>query len=445
VNSTALTHDRAPPAAAAALPSGLTGYGAMLFIICLLLGGSGIERFRETLSSIANSQSVGMSVHPYLLVVVLVFPFIFLQRITIVPRQFVAAFGIYCSLTYVSTFYGGVAPQELIKISATILTIVTTALLVRTREDFLAGVAGVCLAVGVLAVLGLETAERVGSDIIGGTGRNTFSLYSLPMMLLGGYVITQFRNTPTLMTLMIGGAIATAMIAMVLTLNRSGWLGAGVIALLLLPGGRLRVVLVVAAVLAAVLIFFRDPIEIQQVRDRVTKTTEGNESDQLRRRLLETSAQIVMEAPLLGVSPQHLPQELALRLGTNKEGISPHNVVAQIAAGSGIPCLIAFFSIGYFLWRWQINPRASPPIAKRFRSARHLLRMMLILWIVRGMFSHEILYAPAFSMGLGLCIGMCLRYSSVDSLQSAADGRKALRPEAGRRRRRLRASPGLEM
>jgi hypothetical protein len=31
---------------------------------------------------------------------------------------------------------------------------------------------------------------------------------------------------------------------------------------------------------------------------------------------------------------------------------------------------------------------------------------MLVSWIVRGMFTAEVLYSPAFSMGLGLCIGL---------------------------------------
>jgi hypothetical protein len=425
------------------LPGGLTGSGVILFVICVLLAGSGVERYREVLSAITQSRAIGMSAHPYLILVGLVFPFIVMQRIAIVPLPLITSFAVFSALWYVSTFYGGIAVQELFKISATFLTIVVAALLIRTREDFLAGVAGLCLGVGIIAVTGLRTAG-VGGDIISGTGRNTFSLYALPMMLLGGYVITQFRGTSPFLTMTILASIAASMIAMTLTLNRSGWLGAGVIALLLLPGGKLRSLSVIATVGAAVLLFLRDPVEIQAVGARVRQTAEGNQSDDLRMQLLEASLHITLEAPLLGVSPQNLPMELAARLGHPGSFIAPHNVVAQVSAGSGIPCFIALVWIGAWLWRWRISPKSHPAIAQRFRAARGLLRMMLMLWVIRGMFSHEILYAPAFSIGIGICIGMCLRYTSIEPRRTAVVGR-GRQPETARRRRRLRVSPALEL
>jgi hypothetical protein len=41
-------------------------------------------------------------------------------------------------------------------------------------------------------------------------------------------------------------------------------------------------------------------------------------------------------------------------------------------------------------------------------EARNLCRMMIVLWVIRGMFTREILYNPAFNVGLGLCIGLLI-------------------------------------
>jgi hypothetical protein len=42
------------------------------------------------------------------------------------------------------------------------------------------------------------------------------------------------------------------------------------------------------------------------------------------------------------------------------------------------------------------------------RRAHSLLRMMIILWVVRGMFTQNILFAPAFNLAIGIIIGLCM-------------------------------------
>ena len=51
--------------------------------------------------------------------------------------------------------------------------------------------------------------------------------------------------------------------------------------------------------------------------------------------------------------------------------------------------------------------KADLALAFEFTRAQRLLRMMVILWMIRGMFTSAILYNPGFSMGLGLAIGFC--------------------------------------
>ena len=45
-------------------------------------------------------------------------------------------------------------------------------------------------------------------------------------------------------------------------------------------------------------------------------------------------------------------------------------------------------------------------------QAQRLLRMMVLLWVIRGMFTSAILYNPGFSMGLGLAVGYCALLSA---------------------------------
>ena len=43
-----------------------------------------------------------------------------------------------------------------------------------------------------------------------------------------------------------------------------------------------------------------------------------------------------------------------------------------------------------------------------FFDARNLLRMMMLLWSLRGLFTREILYNPGFCIAIGLAIGLCI-------------------------------------
>ena len=44
----------------------------------------------------------------------------------------------------------------------------------------------------------------------------------------------------------------------------------------------------------------------------------------------------------------------------------------------------------------------------RFREAQKIMRLVLVLWAVRGCFTHEILYSPGFCMAIGLALGLQL-------------------------------------
>ena len=146
--------------------------------------------------------------------------------------------------------------------------------------------------------------------------------------------------------------------------------------------------------------------------ERMRQTVEGNESDNLRRDILLNCLRIGLENPLIGVSPQHIQVEIGRRLPViygEMRVIDSHNVFGHIFAASGMICFVALFALGWTLWTWRARDGSKltgkdDPLF----DARSLLRMMVVLWVARGMFTREILYNPSFNIAVGLAIGFCL-------------------------------------
>jgi hypothetical protein len=143
---------------------------------------------------------------------------------------------------------------------------------------------------------------------------------------------------------------------------------------------------------------------------RYEETLSGRTADHLRVQLFMGALEIGMEYPILGVTPQQVMFVLADKI-MYKNAIDAHNVFGYIIAGCGLIIFAIFMYIGWLLWR-------RPPTEKKeglsriliFSGSPHfrLLRMMLILYFVRGNFSREVLYVPGFCIGMGLIIGLCI-------------------------------------
>jgi hypothetical protein len=111
--------------------------------------------------------------------------------------------------------------------------------------------------------------------------------------------------------------------------------------------------------------------------------------------------------------------------------IFTHNVYAHLIGGSGVAALILLLHIGYLFAVWQPSSPQSPLSKMLFKEAQRVMRMVLILWFVRGMFTHEIIYSPSFCMALGLALGLELAYEP--TTPNAAASRRLVRP----RRRKM--------
>jgi O-antigen ligase len=366
----------------------------------------------------------GLLVHPYLLLLVPLALFVGPRRITRFPGRVLVSLVAFEFFYILSIATGIVSFNDILKIGAAGITVVTVALLVGTKADFRAAVLALCLAAALLSIQNIVSGGEffgLGSNIDGAkaiANKNAFSLYVLPalllaiMLILDAKVSKSFRAIAAACTLI----MATAIFA---SGNRSGWLGAICIAIMVFGRGRrIRSTILMSVIALGVYYAVVHYADSGVMTRRVMQTEEGYSGDVVRREIVSQSLFIAMENPLLGVSPSGLPRELGRRMPESAVSVhslgdvkivGSHNVVLQIIGGSGI---IAFAVFSYFAWQLWKKPHVVSFLSRVAPNPAHnahvLLRMMMVLWILRGMFTDEVLYSPSFCIALGLCVGLCI-------------------------------------
>jgi O-antigen ligase len=369
---------------------------AALFLLGILLAASAFRALRLEVG--------GLFVHLYLVPTALLF-LVSLPRLGEFPRAPLLTSAVFLVIYTVATLPADGAAGETAKVVSSFITMITVALLVRREGDLIMGTLGMALAIAFLsarALLGDVTISGV-NPFEGMGNKNAFSLYSLPILLLIGFVFLRVRTSRLVRAILVGCALV--MLATTFQSgNRSGWLGVLVIGTMLLTTGRrLRDIIIIALLAGLTYLTMTRFVSTDVLEYRLEQSRAGLSSDSLRQELFVTSMEVGLANPILGVSPQRLPSELARRLSLSFEAVDPHNVVAFFVGGTGFLTTLSFLAVGVTLWR---RPRKLEWTRER-RDSWALLRMMLVLWIVRGQFSREVLYAPAFFIALGLAIGLC--------------------------------------
>lgn len=398
--------------------------GILLFIVGLSLAGTGFSALRFSF--------LGLRVHTYLIVVGAFFPVLAITRLHLIPPRHLFNLLLFATFYFITTIPARLDVGEGIKIYAAVATIIVMAILVRDWNDFVAGVLGMCLAVAILSIKGLET-EAIGMEGINafdsGGHRNTFSLYALPPLLLGGYVLISGKHESFICKLLISISLFFSSLVICLNTNRSGWLGLAIVVLLIIRNKSTKAVAIIIPLGIALYFLITTMFGIEHLKIRAEGTHNSQNSDRLRWQLIESSFRIAIAHPLLGVSPQELPFELAKELGFGHSHIFPHNVYAHIAGGSGLVGLFLMLHVGVYLARWK------PPVplpargGQNFRQAQLIMRSILIVWMVRGCFTHEIIYTPAFCMAIGLALGLelCSASNHGKSTSAMVDGARRQR------------------
>ena len=383
--------------------SGLSFSGIGLLVIGLLVLGSGFVVFRPMIA--------GMLVHPYLILLAVVAPWVLLSRIYDFPLRPLVAMSVFFTLFVISSF-DPVSQSFVANLAAGLLSIVFVALVVRSRADFVAGVVGLTLAVGILGYRGVVAEEEGGGrvQVVERANKNNFSLYALPAMLLAGHVVTRYKSTPKVLKAILLLSVFGMLTAIFMSANRSGYLGCVVVGVLVFYERRFRGLILVGIVTFLLVYWLRHFGSTAAFEERWNATQEGVESDRERWELFKAALHTGLSNPALGVSQGglsvHLDQELREHIGISGGGA--HNVIGAVVGGSGLFCFAALVYLGWSLWFWPIPGRPGQPPPAEFIEARLLLRCMMVLWLVRGQFTDEILYAPGFCIGLGLAIGLCI-------------------------------------
>jgi hypothetical protein len=412
--------------------TGLTVTGVVLFVTSFLVLASGYTSMRP--------EVMGLALHPFLVPVALAFPLVLLARLGEFPPRVLAALLVFTAMYSFSIVSGSGLPLgEFVKMATTVLTIFVCALLVRRRGDFVAGALGLSIAIALLTVRGLQQDDASGGfEGIQGANKNSFSLFALPAMLMAGFIITRLKTVPLWIKGILVACTLPALAATFLSANRSGYLGAVVIGMMLFWDRRGRGMLVIGAIAVVLVFWMANYADTTVFNERMKQTVEGTHSDEERIAIVFTCAQIALENPIVGVSPTTVGWEIARRAqfghGRRINYLDAHNVFAHVAAASGLICFAALLAMG--LTMWNLKPASGRDFAgpdDPARQALTLMRMMLVLWVIRGMFTREILYNPACNIALGLCIGLFIVSQAVRPDPDAADKKSlpARPPENG--------------
>lgn len=335
--------------------------------------------------------------------VLVLFPTVF-TRLALLPGRVVLAFSTFFVWTFFSAAQSDGFLIELIKLGVFAFTIVVVALLIRSREQVIAGVWGMAIPAAAISIISVasgldESSLDVALDALG--NRNALSLFTLPALLLGAWLAFDQNTTRLTRWVMASSSIVIAVVLFARS-NRSGWLGVGIVVLMILARRasltRYIKLVVVAAVAATVL---QTVFTTEVFKGRVDQMVEGHTADKLRGNLILEGFKIAVENPVLGVGPQVLPYELAKRFAWHNEFLESHNLLAGVAGGSGLVGLAFLLWTGLELWRWKRSG-----LSERANEAAWLIQALIVLWVIRGQFTRDVLYSPSFAVAFGLAVGL---------------------------------------
>jgi hypothetical protein len=164
------------------------------------------------------------------------------------------------------------------------------------------------------------------------------------------------------------------------------------------------VLLLTIAAAAIYLIYaFGNPIMFEH---RLERTIDPAQAFNRRLSLISAALAVGRENLLLGASPQGIPIEMARLTGVREHIFDTHNAFALLFGGGGLSVLIPFLLLGFTMWHRPIDMRMYG--TDDAFDAHFVLRAMVALWCLRGLFTAEILYNPAFSLAIGIAIGRCM-------------------------------------
>jgi hypothetical protein len=359
----------------------------------------------------------GLLVHPYLIAIPVA---IIVAKIKVfdIPSsslRWLLAFYVFFS---VANLPNDNPLSEAFKLGGTVATFLFFAQAIKTEKDFEIVSYGfiICaIYVAYKAVMMSGSGSRLaGINALEGLGnKNAQSLYTLPGLFLASIALLRnYERRNILQMTILGGGIFILMIGLVLSANRSGWVGALVVFgfMVIRMGVSFRTILIggVFVVMGyfAVMNFAADIVE-----HKMNKTTEGYGSDNKRVDLIVESLRIGIEHPFFGVGLDKLRIQLAERLETGEGHVDPHNVYGFLLGAGGIFTFSLFFLFLLSLMFPVKLTSYTKYFAGDYKKARVLMVGIIVLFLIRAVFTREILYNPNFIGSIGLLYSYLLFYS----------------------------------
>jgi len=364
-------------------------------------------------STLARVEVSGLLFQPVVVPAVLLLVATGGRCVSRIPRRIngtlIAFVLVFSAVTLVAGFSFG----ELAKIALFWLLIVGFAGNIDDAEDARAAALGFALSMGLVSLhaLALGQSDEKGINPFAGVSNdNGFSVYALPALLLAGHYLLD-KDTPQRQRIIFTACAGAILVATFSTPNRSGFVGVIAVVLLLVARGRSARDVVALTVLGMVMYWGFMTFGDTSALDFELHGDEKKQSDfDSRRELLQGAVEVGMEQPLAGVGPQNVPEALGSHFAGSdqvvKGRLEPHNVIGYVAAGGGFSLFLISVALALALWRRPAEWVALGPPAEDEKSARGLLRIVLLLFIIRGMFTHEVLTTPSFPIAIGIALGL---------------------------------------
>ena len=375
--------------------------GRLLFSAAVMIAFSGNLDFRIPLA--------GVFIHPYLFVFIPLTLVIISERRNSLPPVFYLLSAAFLVLVFISMSRYFFHKGEMLKLVTTFSTLAISALAIKNRADVYLCFVGICIAVFFFTVLGTldNEATLAGMQFTKGLGnKNAYSLYSIPAFFLALSYFSLGKRSINIESFLVLCCMLLLTWAILVSGNRSGWIGY-VLAFALLffrKRQKIRFVVVGLMVFAAIYVFSAETTS-RMVAHKAQRSTQMYAGDVTRWKILESAGEIIIDAPLIGLSPRGLALELGYKVkGRNGYDLDPHNVFLYLLGAYGVPATLVFFGLIYAI----VRPRSALKGRPDTLMVWDYVRLLVILWLVRGIFTREILAAPAFIVSIGAAWGGAL-------------------------------------
>lgn len=370
----------------------------------------------------ARPNVAGLSVHPYLVLLVLLFlVFIFSKKDAHVSHGlhgweyfFVLAIG----LSYLANGDLTGSLKSMVKWATMLFTFGIVARGTRRPADLNLGliglIFGIALTGGRAIALHQSNPRFYLAAMVGIGNRNNFALWTLGPLACALWIFTADYVSKRIKILLVL-AMFCMTIPVIMSLSRAAS-GLLLITGLLVLGFRKSMHIAILLFLISLSAFYA--IDYFDFGARLTERMNtlrdgGTGSDYLRRDMILHGLDLFLENPFFGVSVHKLGDLLGQAMRSSGQ-LSSHNLFIDLLAGTGLVGTLSIsMCFGILVKKWGAAMKTKPSSWRDFASIQPVL---LLLLLIRGITSNEIVFCPS------LMIALALAYSAAN--HAIAEGKE---------------------